>query len=669
MNKEYEKVKNFFSSASELLSTTKTFKDIFLAATDKKYKKNNAITYLNEKGKKESIRYKHYRDLAIKQASRLNYLLADTPFNSLVALKIKNNPEWPFIFWGLLMSGKRVLLIDGKLAKENTLNLLQKSNAVAIVTGDIFEYEGFKTINYHSLKETKENNKFVENWANEVVFCSSGTTGEVKLMIFNGENMCHQIASAISMPETTLDIMYREEINILAFIPFHHIFGFVAVFLWYTFFGKNIVFIKDNSPKEIMLTCQKCDVSHVYGVPLFWDNIAQNVIRKANLEGEKKAEIVSKMIAFNTHKISKDEAGMGASFLAIKSLQDRLLGHKIRFCISGGGYISSETLNTINGIGYPLYNGYGMTEAGVTSVELSLNVEDRLKGSIGRPLFGIEYALKDTSTLHPNTGELLIKSNITHVREIIDGVEQVPNLIDGYLETGDIASVDERGFYYIKGRIKDVIINENGENIYPDEIESYFKEIAHISNLCVVGIKKGRTNHETITCVLELNNDVDDDVLLEIKKKTKEINDSLASEKKVNEFLISKDKLPLTASMKVKRFAVKELLKNKQDLFVSFDEKKEIKVIEGYSKEEIEPVNKIVRNLFAKTLLLPSVKINDNDHWINDLGGDSMSYIELVNSINETFKIVVPMEKYGVLVCVNDFVKEILDLEKTNKDC
>lgn len=664
MYPEYQKVRAFFKSAEDLLKTANTMQDIFLAATHKKHKRDAAITYLNEKGKPTSIKYKEYRNKAFEYASRLSQALKEVPQNGIIALKVKNSPEWPFVFWGILMCGRVPLLIDAKLPKENTEHLLEQAKAQGIITGEIFSYPKYTTVNYLSLKDIKVNYKFAESWANEVIFCSSGTTGNVKLMVFNGKNLCHQVAAALDMPETTGDIMYPGEINILAFVPFHHIFGFVAVFLWYTFFGKNIVFIKDNSPKEIMSTSQKCGVTHVYSVPLFWDNIAQTVVRKAELEGEKKSTILSKMIAYNTHKISKDEAGIAGSSVALKTVQDQLLGHKVRFCISGGGYISNETMNIINGIGYPLYDGYGMTEAGVTSVELSHKVEYRLKGSIGRPLFGVEYKLADTTKLHPDTGELLIKSPITHVREIINGVEQTASLEDGWLRTGDIASVDEKGFYFIKGRIKDVIINENGENIYPDEIEGYFKEIPHIVQICVIGVKKGRSQHETITCVFELNNDVDDDTLEEIKVKCKEINDSLPIEKKVGEFLISKDKLPLTASMKVKRFSVKEFIKIKPNSFVTFNEKKEVKTFEGFSKEEVEPVIKEVRKLFGKTLLLPTVRIGDSDHWINDLGGDSMSYIELVSGINEAFGIEIPQEKYGVLASVNDFAEEILILKK-----
>ena len=217
----------------------------------------------------------------------------------------------------------------------------------------------------------------------------------------------------------------------------------------------------------------------------------------------------------------------------------------------------------------------------------------------------------------------------------------------------------EAGLYYD--------INENGENIYPDEIEDYFKEVQGVTNVCVVGVKKGKSTHESITAIFEIANDVDEEKLKAMKAKIDEINASLSNEKRVQDFFISKEKLPLTASMKVKRFQVRELLKIKKGAFVSFDEKKEIKNFDGYKKEDVEPVVKKIRNLFAKTLYLPIVKIGDDDHWINDLGGDSMSYIELINSIDESFGIKIPEELYAKLTSVNEFTEAVLNLKGVKK--
>ena len=659
-------VERFINSAKDLLNTPKTMQDIFMMATTL-HRKEKAITYMNEKGKVISIKYKNYRSYCFEYASRIATMLNDIPSESVVALKIRNMPDWPLIFWGLLMSGYVPFLIDAKLPKENTEVLLKESGAQAIITQEIITYP-VKSINLNKLREVKVNFKFAARWANNVIFCSSGTTGNVKLMIYDGNNLCHQIAAALDMPKETETIMYPGDINIMAIIPFHHIFGFVAVFLWYTFYGKNIVFVKDLSPSEVFNVAQKCNVTHVYSVPLFWDSIAQNVVRKAALEGEKKSEQLDKMIAYNTHKITSDEAGMSASSLVLNYVQNQLLGKKIKFCISGGGYLSSETLNIINGIGYPLYNGYGMTELGVTSVELTSKVEYRLKGSIGKPLHGIEYKLINTTKLEPNVGELLVKSPITHTMEIIEGEKRKPLLDEeGFLKTGDIAMKDELGNYYLKGRIKDIIINENGENIYPDELEEYFKGVKGISKVCVVGVKKGKNNHEEITCIFEINSDVSEDDLKNIHDECEKINATLSNEKKINQFLIYKGRLPLTASMKVKRFKVKQMLENNKDSFVTFNAKKEIKTFDGYAKEDVEPIVKELRKLFSKVLLLPCVKINDNDHWINDLGGDSMSYVELVGKVNSYFAIEIPEEKYGVMTCINDFAEEILSLKGIEK--
>ena len=665
MNPDNKQVRKFFESAQALLKTSKTLQEIYLSATTL-HAKEKAITYINEKGKIVSYKYKNYRSLCFETASKLSQKFSELPKNSVVALKLKNCPEWPLLFWGILMNGFIPFLIDAKLPKENTEHLLQESHAKGIVTSEIFSY-GIQTVNVASLEDVKVNFKFPVTWANEVIFCSSGTTGNVKLMVFDGANLCHQIAASLDMPDTTNDIMYPGELNIVAIIPFHHIFGFVAVFLWYTFYGKNIVFVKDLSPKEVTTTCQRCGVTHVYSVPLFWDSLAQSIVRKADLEGSKKAEILSKMIAFNTHKITAEEAGQGASAIAEGIVQSQLLGKKIRYCISGGGYISAETMNVINGVGYPLYNGYGMTEAGVVSVELSPKVEYRLKGSIGKPLHGIEFKLRNTTKLHPNEGELMIKSDITHKIEIINGVEQSPELIDGFMPTGDIASKDETGFYYIKGRIKDIIINENGENIYPDEIEDYFKEVNGVTNVCVIGVKKGKSTHESITAIFEIANDVDEEKLKAMKARIDEINATLSNEKRVADFYVAKEKLPLTASMKVKRFQVRELIKIKKNAFISFDQKKEIKSFDGYKKEDVEPIINKVRNIFSKTLYLPTIKIGDDDHWINDLGGDSMSYIELINSLDQEFGTKIPEELYAKLTSVNEFTEEILKLKGVKK--
>ena len=660
MYSDYNKIRRYFASVADLLKTARTMQDIFLMAIDK-HRNDTAISYIDDKNRIVRYNYETYRTITFKLASKLDIVLANITKKEIVALKMKNSPTWIHLFWALLSCGYRVLLIDARLPKANTDLLLKQANAKAIVCDEIHEYS-VPRFTISEIEEKEANYKFAEMWANEVIFCSSGTTGEAKMMVFNGNNLCHQIYAAYGMPETTKDIMHPGPINIMALVPFHHIFGFVAVFLWYTFFGKNIIFIKTLSPAEVLTTAQRLSATHIYCVPLFWDSLAQNIVRKVALEGPKKVALLDRMIAYNTHKISAFEAGLAATPIALAAVQKNIFGSKVKYCISGGGYISEKTMNIINGIGYPLYNGYGMTEVGVTSVELSPRVEDRLKSSIGRPLEGVTYKIAptDEKTSGVNLGELLIKSNITHVREIVGGVEKAPDLEDGFLRSGDIVFRDGSGNYYIKGRIKDIIINANGENVYPDEIESYFKSIPHVSNTCVVGVRKGKSSDETITLILEVDNEISTEEFALLKDKVQEINVGLSNEKRVQDVFVIKDKLPISNNLKVRRFQVKDLLKAKPEFFLDMNEKKAVKTFDGFESSVVEPIVKSVREIFSKVLLLPTFKVGDSEHWVNELGGDSMSYVQLVGEIEDCFGIKIAEEKYGLLVSVNDFAEMVL---------
>ena len=360
MKRDFEKINSFVAEAGKLLSTSRTMEDIFFA-TMKRNEKRVAVEYFNDKGKLKHYRYSKVRSNVYSIASIISNMLFQSEKHRPIVLKVANNPHWGEFFWAILMCGYKPLLVDAKTSKEGTQNLINQSNAIAIVTDDMFSYDVLK-ISFADILAEKHHFNFAPDWENEVIFCSSGTTGDVKLMIFNGENLCHQICASINMPQETKDIMYPKsfgKIKILAMIPFHHIFGFVAVFLWYSFYGTTIVFPTSTAPSDILGICQKVGITHVYSVPLFWDAIAQNVTRSATMAGPEKAELLDKMVGYNTGRITKEEAGMAAWPVARDTVQKKLLGNKVRYCISGGGYLAKETLTTINGIGYPLYNGFG----------------------------------------------------------------------------------------------------------------------------------------------------------------------------------------------------------------------------------------------------------------------------------------------------------------------
>ena len=665
MYPEYQKVKKLCEESKELLNTSKTMEDIFNLST-KRNVKRFAVTYTDSKDKLKKYKYSLFRKHAYEIASILANFMIQQPKNVPIVLKAANGPHWGEIFWAILMCGYKPLLIDAKTSKEGTDNLIKQGKAAAIITDDTYNYDIPKFSLKRDILEEKSTYAFSPMWENEVIFCSSGTTGDVKMMVFNGENLCHQICAAYEFAETSKDLLYPKsmgELNVLAMIPFHHIFGFIATFLWYFYFGANFVFVKNLAPSEIQSTCQKCKVTHVFSVPLFWDSLAQGLERKKALETPQKQNYINQLIGYNTGKISKAEAGPYK--VVQKKIQANLLGTHIRFCISGGGYLNGKTQTIINGIGYPLYNGYGMTEIGITSVELSPVVEIRLKGSIGIPLHGVSYKIKPNGK-NDKTGELFVKSPITHVREIIAGKEKEVELDkEGYFSTGDIAEVDATNRYYLKGRIKDIIINADGENIFPDELEIFFKKVPHVLNLCVLGVAKEGSTDQKVVCAVEIDNSVKEAQLEELKKEMKRIGmEDLPKGTKITDFYFCKKKLPIANNMKVKRFVVKKAIEGHSDEYIPFDYKREAKKFKGFDAKTIKEILEPMRELFSQVLILPTFKIEDDGHWINDLGGDSMSYVELITKLQEKFDVIIPEEKYGQLATVNDFVEEVATLKK-----
>ena len=659
MYPEYEKINKLFNRCDELANTDKEFKDIFKFVFS--FRKNNVgAIYYDDENKFRKKKYKAIEKDIYLKAPKIASIFKGNK-NDTIVLKMANSVNWIECFYASLMAGYRVLLLDAKATKDGTINIINQVNAIGIISDDPFKYD-VKKITNDDFIDLEKDKDFVPLWANEVIFCSSGTTGDVKLMVYNGANMVAQMTTCKGMPLSTKTIMYTKDmgkVNILAMIPFHHIFGFVAVFLWYFSWASSLVFPSSLAPSDIFSICQKVGITHVYSVPLFWDSLTKGLERKLATQDEENQQRIKNLIDVNLGK--KDRKEVKHVDIIQKVVQKNLLGTKVKFCISGGGYLSQPTLETINGIGYPLYNGFGMTEVGVTSVELSADVKDRLKSSIGKPLYSVEYKIVEDKN-NKGQGELLIKSPVTHVKEIIGGVEKEATIDkEGYFHTGDIVSKDEDNRFYIKGRIKDVIINANGENIFPDELELFFKDLEHVNHYSILGVKKGKGTDQKVVMVLEVDNSIKEEeikVLIDTIKATK-----LPHGTVIEDIYFAKGKLPLANNMKVRRFKIKEAIEANSGEYIHFGENKKEKAQVNFDEKTTNEILIPIREIFSETLVLPMFKINDTDHWINDLGGDSMNYVEACQKINAKFGITIPEEDYGQMTCVNDFVLEVIKLK------
>lgn len=634
----------------------------------------------NDVGAIKKLTFSDFERISISGAVKLQKLLDDVEPNTFVALRFANNPLWPAAFWGIILAGYRPLLLDAAGDDAQLMHVLRQAGSRTIVTDTPVEVGGIKVVNpneFLSLEAKEE--LFISNYGDAIALCTSGTTSTPKVYVYNEKAICEQVLLAEYVYKNNREIIHSGPIKQLAFLPFHHIFGLIAVYLWYTFFGKTIVFLRSRTADVILSACKEHKVTHIYAVPLLWNNVAKGIIRKAKLQGE---ETYDKLMNASDLSIKLQrrlgKAGRKlVSGLFFKDLQQKLVGDSIEFLISGGGHIQPETLKIINSIGYPLVSGFGMTETGIDSVELSSKIDTKIDASVGKPFSPMEYRIVKQDGAQ--TGELQIRGEAMHSGRMVDGVYIARE--DGWFSSGDIVR-ESNGRYYIEGRLKDVIINESGENVYPDELEDSFSELPYAEYICVTGVAAKGVYDETSLIVYMGDNAADADKVNELIAEITRINGLLPIYKKIQKAYLSLEPLPLANGIKVRRQKVKESVERGQGSFEEIDirsgvVKHQIKIEEpvnrtSYNDTELASIMEKIRVIFADVLGLDPKSIKDADHFIEDLGGDSLSSLGVFARAEEMYNVIIPDTEYFSCANVEDLsrllYRKIHHIEDTRED-
>ena len=208
MIKSNEVVTSFLGSASELLNTSRQFSDIYRQIINNN-RKNIYAEYFNLNNKIKHYKYQKMDQNVKRFASYLKSKI-NAPANSRIILKMANSPAWGEMFWAILMSGYVPVLIDAKTPRDNVENLAKQAKATALISDDNHEYS-LNKIRVDNILQSANDGRVNDKWANEVIFSSSGTTGDAKLMVFNGENFVHQICCSLEMGNESTDIMYPKK--------------------------------------------------------------------------------------------------------------------------------------------------------------------------------------------------------------------------------------------------------------------------------------------------------------------------------------------------------------------------------------------------------------------------------------------------------------------------
>lgn len=586
---EIEKNKDKKKDKKEFVATNyNSIKEIFEHSIKTYANKEFILEKFDPKGKYEEISYEQFGKDVIGFGTALNRVL-----------KLENRPrimilsettyDW-YVSYVTLLCGDAIAIPTDKELPENELeNVVKRSKADAIIYSEkkadsvkkimekfpqvkyfikMYSEDGLqnKTVGMQYL--INEGTKFVNSGDDyfakvetdpdefKVLLFTSGTTSNAKGVMLTSRNLAENINAATAYAK-----VYPED-RFFSVLPLHHTYESTIGFLLPMAWGSSIAVCQGL--KHIVPNMLESKPSVLISVPLLIENLYKKInasIKKAGKDG-----LVGSMLHItNALKM----VGVDVKRKVFSDIYENL-GGNLRFIVSAAAPIDAKIGKWVEDIGITFLQGYGLTE---TAPIAALTPEYQPKvGSAGKAIPKGEIRIEDPN--EDGEGEVLIKTPTLMIGYYEDekATNEVIEVIDGerWFHSGDIGYLDKDGFLYITGRSKNVIVTQNGKNIYPEEIELLLAQVPEIKECMVYGKQdeKDPSNKELIISVKVIpnldkirENLTDEEIREIIWPKIKEVNKKLTSYKAIKNLEIKHDEFEKTTTMKIKRYA--EIKKSK----------------------------------------------------------------------------------------------------------
>jgi long-subunit acyl-CoA synthetase (AMP-forming) len=604
------------SRLDELKKSKSDFQSIF-----KIIHLNDKVLFEKTDGYKvQKMTYDEHFHLSIQAGSFFKEHYISIPTDSYIGLKSENNEYYFILMFGLLMAGYRVCLLNSRLPislNEHVLGLIDIKSVI---------YESDIPSLIESIKKQNFDTEFYlhSSWANHIALSTTATSLNIKVCEYSGERIVNQILNSDSIitRNNWIKKHYNGNLKLLTILPFYHVFGLITNFFFFALFGRTLVLLKDQKPETIIYTIRKHSITHIFAVPLYWNLVTLQIVKQVNLETKKNQDKFYKGINLSI-KLQTLFPNLG-KYIAKRifaNVRNKVFGESVQFCISGGHFIKEDSLKIINGLGYPLYNGFGMSEVGITSLNLNKKAKLRINQSIGKPFTFVDYKIDEQQ-------QLLIRSNSLASRVISQqGSTTLSN--EEYFQTSDLVKC-VKGEYYMLGRSDDVVSMQNGESINPDIIEGNLL-FDNVINISVLGYRN------KLTLIIEIEKSLN---LIRKKTLLEQISNAIELYK-IEQVYITYDAIINPNAIKVSRKQLLQQIQLKQITLIKYSSfKKDLEVpIEDLDLDILERT----KNIFSQVLHVDN--IDPNAHFLLELGGTSLEYFTLIGLIEKEFGFDMSIEK------------------------
>lgn len=567
-------------------TTYKTVKEIFNSSTIKFSERPFILEKFNHKDEKfTEITYKEFREDVIGLGTGLDKLLKLS--GKPVVIIGENTYYWYVSYMTMLCSDGIAVPVDKELPPNEIENVIKRSKAVAViysakkedsikkVKDNLPEVKYFIKMNSedeingrdvgikHVINRGKE---FVQAGIKDfenieinpdefkVLIFTSGTTSAAKGVMICNRNLAQNINAVSAYVHLT------EKDRFFSILPLHHTYESTIGFILPIAVGASIAVCEGL--KYIVPNMKETKPTSLLAVPLLIENLYKKI--DDNIRKSKKDKIVKSMIHVTN---ALKSVNVDIKKKVFSEIYDNL-GGNLHYIVSAAAPIDEKIGKWLQDIGICFLQGYGLTE---TAPIAALTPEfDPRVGSAGKAVICAEIKIDNPN--EDGEGEVLIKSD-TLMLGYYENEEATNEVVkDGWFYSGDIGYLDEDGFLYITGRSKNVIVTQNGKNIYPEEIEMLLGNVPEIKECMVYG--KEDEGQELIISAKVIPNldkikekhpteELTDEKIHEIIwEEIKEVNKKLTSYKAIKNLEIKKDEFEKTTTMKIKRYA--ELNKDKK---------------------------------------------------------------------------------------------------------
>ena len=532
--------------------------------------KGLAFEYRDEKDKEKVVKvtYEEFQNDTFYLGTALSNI---NMASNHIAVIGDNSYKYLTVYLTVLKSDGVIVPIDKELTAKEIINVLKSSESEVLFYAEKYEqyieefkkelpnvkyYIGFarendeqNVLSYESFKNTgkekyeagdKSYISIEHNDTNKLkmLVYTSGTTGNPKGVMLTE----HNLVSVVYYGLQVADIKTK----CLSVLPYHHTYESVAGIL--VALHKRATICINDSLKNVLKNLNTFKPDYIYVVPAFTEKFYKSIWANAEKSGKDKILKIMIPVSNGLRKIGIDLRGV-----LFKSVHEAF-GGNLREIVCGGAPIRPEIGKFFNDIGMTLLNGYGISEC---SPLVSVNREQFNDSST----VGVILPCCEVEIRNPNAdgdGEIWVKGDIVMMGYYKDPERTAKVLKDGWFNTEDYGRVNKKGQLIINGRKKNVIVLNNGKNIYPEEIENYVMRVPYIQEAIVKAVKNDQGQEISLCAEVFLNDEKVKELGIEnveetLKKDISKVTRELPVWKRVTKTEIRKTEFNKTTTNKIKR--------------------------------------------------------------------------------------------------------------------